>query len=194
MDRYYIEQFLSGHASDIKGRVLEIAEPEYTRKFGQNKVSISEVLHVQAGNPQATLVGDLVTGLNVAEERYDCIILTQTLQFIYDFRAALANAYRALKPAGVLFLTVPGISQISRFDMDRWGDYWRFTGLSIEKIFKEIFSEDKLRIKIYGNVLSATAFLQGVAAQELKKEELDAYDDDYPVLICVKAIKGQVSR
>jgi hypothetical protein len=34
-----------------------------------------------------------------------------------------------LKPGGVLLATVSGISQISRYDMYRWGDYWRFTTL-----------------------------------------------------------------
>ena len=30
------------------------------------------------------------------------------------------------EPGGSLLLTVPGISQIARYD-DHWGDYWRFT-------------------------------------------------------------------
>jgi hypothetical protein len=32
IDRYYIDQFLQEHASDIRGRVLEVANNEYTRK------------------------------------------------------------------------------------------------------------------------------------------------------------------
>ena len=31
IDRYYIEQFLSAHASDVRGHVLEIADDTYTR-------------------------------------------------------------------------------------------------------------------------------------------------------------------
>ena len=34
VDRYYIENFLSRHADDIRGRVLEIGDNHYTRTFG----------------------------------------------------------------------------------------------------------------------------------------------------------------
>ena len=126
IDRYYIEAFLQRQSHDIRGRVLEIGDPEYTHKFGSDRVTQSDVLHAVSGNPQATLVGDLATGQGIPHNVFDCIILTQTLLFVYDFHAAVTNCYAALKPGGVLLATFPGISQISRYDMDRWGDYWRF--------------------------------------------------------------------
>src|SRR5437762_6034977 len=39
IDRYYIEQFLSQHAGDIRGHVLEIAGDFYTRRFGGDRVT-----------------------------------------------------------------------------------------------------------------------------------------------------------
>src|SRR4051794_12513459 len=54
--RYYVEDFLSQYATDIRGCVLEIADNSYTRRFGGERVSRSEVLHVQEGNPRATIV------------------------------------------------------------------------------------------------------------------------------------------
>ena len=45
--------------------------------------------------------------------RFDCAIVTQTLQFVYDVRAALATLHRILAPGGVLLATVPGITKIS---------------------------------------------------------------------------------
>ena len=34
IDRYYIEGFLARHAGDVHGRVLEIGDNTYTRRFG----------------------------------------------------------------------------------------------------------------------------------------------------------------
>jgi len=191
IDRYYIERFLSAHAPDIRGRVLEIQDDTYTRKFGGNRVTQSDVLHVVEGNPKATIVADLVCGDQLPSDAYDCIIFTQTLQFIYDVRATLKTLYRILKPGGTLLATFPGISQISRHDMARWGDYWRFTTLSSRKLFEEVFPSEQLTVEAFGNVCTALAFLHGLAAEELRREELDHSDPDYEVLISVRAVKPE---
>jgi hypothetical protein len=65
IDRYYMERFLEEHCADIRGRTLEMADPRYTRRFGGDRVTHSDVLHYVAGNRLATLVGDLVTGEGV---------------------------------------------------------------------------------------------------------------------------------
>jgi ubiquinone/menaquinone biosynthesis C-methylase UbiE len=120
---------------------------------------------------------------------FDCIIFTQTLQYIYNVRAAVGTLYRILKPHGILLATLPGITQISRYDMDRWGEYWRFTSLSARRLFEEWFPSTEVMVHAYGNVLVATAFLQGLAVEELRKEELDYLDPDYEVLVTVRAAK-----
>jgi glycosyltransferase involved in cell wall biosynthesis len=191
IDRYYIENFLAQHAEDIQGHVLEIGEDTYTRRFGGERVTRSDVLHAVAGNPKATVVADLTCADHIPADTFDCIILTQTLLCIYDVRAALRHLYRILKPGGVLLATFPGISQISRYDMDRWGDYWRFTDASARRLFGDIFGPDSVTITTYGNVLAACAFLHGLAAHELKQEELDYHDPDYQVIITVRAVKSK---
>src|ERR1044072_1424135 len=65
IDHYYIEKFLSAQAADIRGTTLEMADARYTRRFGGDRVSKSEVLHLVPGNPEATLVGDLATGSGI---------------------------------------------------------------------------------------------------------------------------------
>jgi SAM-dependent methyltransferase len=189
IDRYYIETFLQRHNADIHGRVLEIGDPGYTRKFGGDRVTRPDVLHAMPGNPQATMVGDLATGDGIPKGTFDCMILTQTLLFIYDVSEAITNCYAALKSGGVLLATMPGISQISRYDMDRWGDYWRFTALSAKRLFGDVFQPENVTVQSYGNVLTAIAFLHGLAAEELRQKELDYYDPDYEVLITVRAVK-----
>ena len=189
IDRVFIENFLENHSNLISGEVLEIADNAYTVRFGADSVTRSHVLHAVDGNRQATLVGNLETGENIPSLAFDCILLTQTIPFLYDARAAISHCFRALKPGGVVLVTLPGISQISRYDSDRWGDYWRFTPQSAERLFREAFPGDSVEVKAYGNVLVACAFLHGLAAHELREKELWHEDQDYPVLITVKATK-----
>jgi SAM-dependent methyltransferase len=189
IDRYYIENFLAKHAEDIRGHVLEIGDDTYTRRFGGDRVARSDVLHVQEGNPKATIVADLTCADSIPSDTFDCIIFTQTLQFIYDVRAAIRHLHRILKPGGVLLATFPGISQISRYDMDRWGDYWRFTTLSARMLFEEVFPSGNVTVRAYGNVLAAVAFLHGLSAEELRREELDYHDPDYELIITLRALK-----
>ena len=59
VDRHDVEKFLTCQADDIRGRVMEIGDNFYTRKFGGDRVTKSDVLHVKEGNPDATIVGDL---------------------------------------------------------------------------------------------------------------------------------------
>lgn len=191
IDRYYIEQFLSTHADDIRGRVLEIKANDYTLRFGGSRVTKSDVLHVEAGNPKTTIVADLTSADDIPSDTFDCIICTQTLQFIYRVEPAIRTLYRILKPGSALLVTTPGISQISRYDMDRWGDYWRFTSLSARLLFEEVFPKSQVTVKTHGNVLAAITFLHGLAAEELKQKELDFVDSDYEQLITIRAVKPE---
>lgn len=189
IDRYYIEKFLSLYQEDVRGSVLEIADNYYTNKFGGNQVLQSDVLHVALGAENATIIADLTRADSIPSNSFDCIIITQTLQMIYDVSAALRTLYRILKPGGVLIATVPGISPISRYDMDRWGYYWSFTSLSAKRLLGKFFPENYIEIHTYGNVLTATAFLYGMASEELRLEEMDFRDPDYEVIVAIRAIK-----
>lgn len=180
---------MAQYANDIHGHVLEIADNSYTLTFGGNRVSKSDILHVTADNPKATIIADLTNAKQIISETFDCIILTQSLQFIYDVNAALQTVYRILKPNGVLLATFPGISKISRYDMQQWGEYWRFTSLSAYRLFTEEFHKNNVIIKSYGNVLTAIASLEGLITEELRIAELDYCDPDYEVLITVRAQK-----
>lgn len=192
IDRYYIENFLARQADDICGHVLEIGDDSYTRRFGRERVALADVLHVTEGNRAATIIGDLTRADHIPADTFDCIILTQTLQFIYDVQAALKTIQRILKPGGVVLATFPGISQIAS---DSWGDYqsWSFTTLSAQRLFEEVFPKSHIKIEAWGNVLSTIAFLQGLAVEELRSEELEYRDSNYELLITVRAVKAEVT-
>ena len=187
VDRWYIERFLAEHAADVRGRVLEVAESTYTQWYGGDDVTTSDVLYASAENPDATVVGDLTTGDGIAEAAFDCFICTQTLHIVYDVRAAIAGAHRVLRHGGVLLATVPGISQISREDRRRFGDWWRFTSDSTARLFAEAFGDEHVEVATHGNVLVAAAFLYGFAAEELSEAELRHRDPDFDFLMTVRA-------
>jgi SAM-dependent methyltransferase len=188
VDRYYIESFLGRHAADVRGRVLEVGDASYTRQFGGDRVTRSDVLHVSEGAPGATVVADLSDAGHVPSDAFDCVVLTQTLHLVYDVRAAIRTLHRILAPGGVLLCTFPGISQIDRYDWhDTW--YWSFTALAARRMFGEVFPADNLTVETHGNVLAAVAFLQGLAVEELSPEELDHHDPDYEVTVAVRAVK-----
>lgn len=187
VDRYYIENFLAEHGRLITGSVLEIGERTYTERFGQG-VTRSDMLHVSDG-ADATYVADLTDAPQVPSNTYDCIILTQTLQMIFDLRATVRTLYRLLAPGGVLLCTAPGISQVAD---PVWNStwYWSFTRLSMQRLFDTTFPPGNVDARAYGNVLSATAFLHGMAQDELRRSELDVVDPEYPVILTVAASKG----
>jgi SAM-dependent methyltransferase len=189
IDRYYIEGFLEENAGRIRGRVLEIGDRTYTERFGGTSVTRSDVLHLTGDSPQATIVADLTHAPEIPDDSFDCIILTQTLHFTYSMEAEVSELHRILRPGGCVLCTVPGISQISRFDMERWGDYWRLTSLSARELFETAFTAGEVHVETRGNVLAATAFLHGLAVSELTTAELDVHDDDYQLIVAIRAVK-----
>lgn len=190
IDRHYIEEFLSAHADDIAGDVLEVDAPTYTRRFGGRGVRRSEVLHVEDDRPGVTMVGDLTRPDDFEPEQFDCVIFTQTLQFIPHPDAAIRTVHRVLRPGGVVLATFPGISKISREDMDRWGCHYSFTSLSAATLFGEVFGPDAVTVEAAGNVLAASAFLYGLAADDLAASDLAHRDPDYELLVRVRAVRG----
>lgn len=189
LDRYYVDQVLSGWAGDIHGRALEIGETLYIDRFGGGRVSEAVILDCpESGNPQAGLLADLASGEGVPSEAFDCIILTQTLHMIYDVRGVLATVHRALRPGGVCLATVPGISQIDARDgPDKW--FWFMTQTAARLLFEERFRPEDVTVAVHGNVLAATAFLQGLALEEVERSRLDERDPLYPVITGIRAVK-----
>jgi len=188
VDRVYVERFVGSHRGDIRGRVLEIAAPDYTSRYGAG-VERVDILMAKEGNPQATIVGDLANAPHIPDDSFDCAIVTQTLQFVYDVRAAFSTLHRILAPGGVLLATVPGLTKISPPEDAEYGEWWHYTGRSARRLAEEAFGAGNVEVATYGNVLSATGFLYGLAATDLEPAELDAHDPLYEVAIGLRAVK-----
>ena len=156
----------------------------YADLFGQGVTQV-DVLDIDSTNEKATIVDDITVGSAIPSDAFDCFILTQTLHIVYDVRAAIATSHRVLRPGGVLLATLPAVSRIWRLE----ADFWRFTEASARPLFEEAFGES-VEVVSYGNVLSAIAFLTGMAYEELREKELDRKDPYFPVTITVRAVKA----
>jgi SAM-dependent methyltransferase len=184
VDRYYIEAFLAQHAADVRGRGIEVKNANYLRRYDSGLIRC-DVLDIDPANPQATLICDLAVADGVPDALFDCFVLTQTLHVIYNWQAALQHAWRMLRPGGVLLATVPAVSRVDYTLAEI--DYWRFTPRACQLAFGEVFGDEQVTVKSYGNVLTATAFLMGMAAEDLRTDELDRVDPAFPVLIGIRA-------
>ena len=191
VDRYYIEAFLERHRADVRGRVIEVKDSAYTERFGGERVRERHVLDVVADNPNATIVADLTAAHHVPAGRFDCFILTQTLHIIYELRAVLRHAHRILAPGGVLLCSVPAVSRVNYEDggLDG-GDHWRFTESTVRRLFTEFFPLDGVEVNGFGNLMACTAFLYGLAPDELDQDELEFVDPWFPLGVCVRAVKA----
>ena len=195
VDRHYIESFLARHggpAGDIRGRVLEVQDRRYADRFGAGPPAVErvDILDVDPANARATLLLDLGVAPDRPLPAFDCIICTQTLLLVYDVRQAVRNLHDLLAPGGVLLLTVPGISQICGEDSGAEADYWRFTSQSVQRLCDDRFGPGAAQVEAFGNVLTAAAFLYGLAAEELRPRQLDHCDPAYELIVAARATRA----
>lgn len=187
IDRWYIERFLDQSRPLIRGRVLEVKDDTYTRRFGSD-VTSAEVLDIDPGNPAATVVADLTDASAIPSDSYDCVLLTQVLHLVYDLPAAISECRRILRPGGTLLVTMPSLSRMSR--ELRHTDMWRLTPVAAERLYGDVFGPENVEVTGHGNAVVGAAFLMGVAAQELGTGKLEHDDPLFPVLVTIRATKA----
>jgi SAM-dependent methyltransferase len=187
VDRWYIERFLADHRGDITGRVLEVKDSGYTDRFG-HAVEERAVLDIDPANELATHVADLADGAGLPSEAFDCFVLTQTLQYVFDLRAALEQARRILRPGGVLLVTLPVVSKVAGQPLT---DYWRFTPGVVSELLDQTFGPGAAEVEGRGNVLAQVAFLEGLAAEDLSTAELEVDDERSPLVVSARAVRRQ---
>src|SRR6476646_31217 len=89
LDRVYIERFLEHHADAIHGEVLEANDDNYTKMFGTS--CRAHVVDIRTTNERATIIADLCVPGSLPHERFDCVLLTHTLQLLADLAVALTT-------------------------------------------------------------------------------------------------------
>jgi SAM-dependent methyltransferase len=186
IDRHYIETFLARCSGDVRGRVLEVQEDDYSRRFGRAAVTHQDILNLDGSVPNATIVGDLADPGTLPSALFDCVVLTQTLRLVFDMAAAIAQIRRSLRPGGVALITVPGITPILPEADYPW--YWSLTESSLRRLLDASFDPDKIVVQSFGNLFAATAFLHAAAVEDVPRRKLDRFDPHYPVTIAARAV------
>lgn len=191
IDRFYIENFLSKNSQMIRGNILSVGDDYYAQRYSHGALKRSDVLHI-SDSRNATIVADLADAPQIASNTFDCFLLIQTLQFIYDVQSAIETTHRILKPGGTVLATFSGISPLKD---DEWNDswYWNFTAISALKMFQEYFETNEIEVGSHGNVKAATAFLHGLSVKDCGVRDLSLLDSSFPVIITVKATKRSQS-
>lgn len=184
IDRYYIEKFLS-RKTNLEGdlRVLEVGDINYSKKYFPNATHVT--LEYKKGSKgyivERKLLLDLSSELLSIEEEYDVIIVSQTLNFIFNVQQAANNLKKLLRPGGQILITSGFISQLSIYDYDRWGEYWRLTDKALENLFSS--ASVTVTTGQYGNLSAALLFLQCYSAEDLEKFSLlEPNEKCYPVI------------
>jgi SAM-dependent methyltransferase len=185
IDRYHLRQFLQAESAAIRGFVGEISEARYTEAFGGDRVRRVEVIDVDANNPRATLVADLTEPGSLPAASFDCLLVIQTLQYTHPLDAALCTCLDALTPGGTLLLALPGLAPHDTH-VTVEGDYWRFLPAGVEALLHDVAPDARVSVRGYGNLVTATAALHGLAAEELTARELAHHDPGFPVLVCAR--------
>ena len=184
--RWYIDRFMERNRKDITGVVLEIKNKRYCDSMGCD-VTVADVLDVDKNNKNANIFTDLAQADCVPSEKYDCFILTETLQFVFDLNSAIQHAWRILKPNGVLLVSVPAISPQDKELAEV--DCWRFTHRGCKLLFGKVFGEENTHVEPYGNFASSVAGLSGIVVEDIPIEELQTYDSMFTHGVLVRAIK-----
>jgi len=190
IDRLYIDRFLAENASDLRGRVIEIGDDTYSRKYGDGQITSQDVLSLHGDNPAATIIGDIGDPRTLPSASFDCLIATQVLQYIFDLPRTVQQIRRALKPGGVALITVPAITPIYP---EAWQDaddrlYWRFTPYSVERLLADAFDRSRIDVRAHGNLYAATAFLHGAALRDLSERKLLRPRAGYAITITARAV------
>ncbi len=164
--------------------MAEIKGSTYTVAFGGAYVQERHVIDVNPANTAATIVADIATPGSLPAGAFDCFVLTQTLQYVSDPGAALANAYQSLRPGGCLLLSAPSIARVDPDVGD--SDLWRFTPAGLSSIVSSSCGGAEVDVAPYGSLVTAVAFLEGLAAEELTEEELRHVDPSFVVVSCAR--------
>jgi SAM-dependent methyltransferase len=184
VDRFYIDGFLAAHAKDVRGAVLEVGNARYAQAFDDAAPERVEIVDIDAANSEATILADLCAAGSLPAGRFDCFILTQTLQLVSNPEAALQNAWQSLASGGVLLLSVPGITRADPEHVE--ADRWRFTAPGLDTLIARTCVDGNREVAGHGNLTSAVAFLMGLAAEELEEHELSPSDPHCAVVVCAR--------
>lgn len=183
IDRAYMRRYLEAQRGCVRGVVGEVAERRYADLLGGPKVQEVAVIDNDPSNPAATLVADLSSPDALAPASFDCLIVTQVLQYLPRPWLGLQGLVAALRPGGTLLVAAPALTPHDLHEADE-GDYWRFWPAGLETVLRDADPSSAVDVRSYGSLVTAVAFLYGLSVEDLRPEELLRQDLRFPVVVC----------
>ncbi len=153
-DRKFINDYVQSNKNYIKGDVLEFSGGDiiYAKKYGDKNINLKMAAYQGHKDiyPHADYHIDLEDISTLPEQKFDCIVATQVIMYMYDLKKTMENLKYMLKDNGALILTVPGpISYHSKGTRHMFS----FTEESMTRLCSEIFGkENLLNVVPYGNL------------------------------------------
>lgn len=141
--RYYINKSYAKWDHNLKGKILEIGGGKNVR-YCKNSTTL---------NLDSTINPDiLASGYNLpfADNAFDTIIATEVLEHLKSPQLLINEIHRVLRPNGSFFLTTRFIHEI------HGEDYFRYTKLSLETLFKQF---EMIYVQEHGSVFSVLFYL-----------------------------------
>ncbi|MBU2082172.1 class I SAM-dependent methyltransferase [Patescibacteria group bacterium] len=130
-DRYLLKKQIKKYAHYIKGVILDAGGGDGNRYRSFFKFEKYLTLDI---NPSISpdIVGS-VEDIPLGDNSIDSVVSTQVLEHIKNPQKAVEEFYRVLKIGGYCLLTAPQFSELHEEPYD----YFRFTALGLEELFKK---------------------------------------------------------
>jgi glycosyltransferase involved in cell wall biosynthesis len=185
--RYYLEAFLRAHQQ---------FPPE-------------PILYLGSGTPEAQVTAGLSTApshrspsdvesqadraspspASMEEPGYSTVIVQGVPSGSSDLVDALRVGGRALRPGGVLLGVFPALARFGIGEAEH-GPQDVFTLAQVRAAAESVFGGESLRVETRGNILAALASLHGLAAEELRPDQLAHSDPSFPVVILLHVTRN----
>lgn len=180
IDRYYLLRFMDAIRGRVTGDMVELGGTD-GRRANRRFPGVTSYHNVDIDpRPGVTIVGDLHAASLIAPASADAIVAFNVLEHCVEPWVVVENMRRWLRPGGQAFCMVPNAQRIHESPQD----YWRPTPGGLGSLFRAYAGHEVFR---YGNPASLIASYLGIAAEELRQDELDTVHPDYPVVTCLIA-------
>lgn len=170
IDRKLIMDFLAVETADLGSnlKVLEFGDKIFSERYlpdsNHYQFNFLEGQCPVESHDKKEVQGDL-TQRNATPPQFDLIIATQLLGFTENPFIAAIGLIDLLSPGGLIIGTEPFCSPVSKYDDERWGDYFRFTSKGVLKVFSDD-RIDEVKVTPLGNWETSLSIYKGFCLED----------------------------
>jgi SAM-dependent methyltransferase len=145
---------LASWRSDLRGTILDLASGDGTKELRRLAPDAAWIGLDISHRPD--VIADVTRPLPIRSSSVDAAVLSWFLYVARDPCAVLSEARRALRPGGVLILTVPLVFPVN----PEPDDFWRFTGGAVDRLLRDAGFDSREIVPLGGRWCSAAYLLE----------------------------------